>query len=239
MRRSLVRGLIVAGVGLAAMIVLVLTTSRPALHPVVVVTQPIAAGSVLSAADLGTMDVVNVPSGVVTSPGSVVGKYAQAALYPGETLPQDAVGAGYGLGKGLVEVVVPVSAAQSGLVFTGDWVDVIGEQTSTAQGATATVTPIVSHVLVTGVYTSSGAAVTQQSLAASSSSSTAPSLVALAVTPSQAETITSYAGQTNDSVWLVFDPGHVGFNSEIPPTTSSSTVGSPSGPSGSTASTIK
>ena len=232
MRRTLVRGLIALGAGIAAMVFLIATTSRPKMSKVVVVTQPVSAGSVISSSDLGALVVESVPPGAVTDPGQVVGRYSETALFPGETLSSAAVGRTYGLGAGLVGVTLPVSPAESGLVFVGDWVDVIGEEGNPTAGSVASVSPLVSHVKVTGVYTSSGAAVTPQALSSSSSSSTAPALVSLAVTPDQAELLASYAGENGDSIWLVYDPSNVGFT-----TMSTSTGPQPSGSTSSSGST--
>lgn len=242
MRRSLVRGLIALGVGLVALVVLIATTSRPKLYSVITVTQPVAAGSVISPNDLGSVSVASVPSGAVTDARAVVGKYAETPLYPGETLSASAVGSTYGIGHGLVNLTIPVSPAQSGLVLVGDYVDVIGEVSNPNAGTTAAVLPVVSGVRVTGVYTSSAAPITAQSLATSSSTSSAPALVSLAVTPAQAEKIAAYAGQNGDSVWLVDDPARVGFGgsstvSTSPPTGATSGSVAPASTSSSSTST--
>jgi hypothetical protein len=180
------------------------TTTRPATARVVVVTRPVAAGSAVTPADWRWIQVVGrPPAGALTAPPAF-GLLAQAPLVPGETLAAGLLGRTYGgLPRGRVRLVLPVTAAQSALVTTGDRVDVLAAVRA-AGDATAAVSVAAANLPVLGVYTASGGAVTT-----TGASAAAPALVAVAATPAQAAVlvplVTAPVGGAV-SWWLVADP---------------------------------
>lgn len=218
MRRTVWRGALalLAAVGLG--VFLLATTARPSETRIVVVTHPVAAGAPVTAADLGWLAVTgHVPPGVLTglpAPGAL----AQAPLYPGETLTAPLLARTYaGLPRGRVRVVVPVSAAQSALAQTGSRVDVLASVPQ-PHGPTVLET-VATHVLVVGVYTTTGGPVVTAGTGAA-----APGLVALAVTPTQAMVLLpllTAASGSGSAYWLAWDPRGVVPSSATGPAPSS------------------
>lgn len=243
MRRTIFRGALALIAAVVMAVLLMVTTSSPKVSQVLLVTQNVPAGAVVSSSDLGTVPVLQIPSGAVTSQSSVVGQIAQYPLFPGETLTSGAVGPTYGLGKGLVSITIPVGAAQSALAGVGSLVDVFGFVTVNGQGAT-TAQPLAIGVKVIGVYTTSAVPIVPQTNAPAGSSPGVPGLMQLAVTPAQAESILPMLGQQGATVWLVADPLHTlqaeGVVAPAVPTqtttspSTSTTTGSASSGSGST-----
>jgi Flp pilus assembly protein CpaB len=208
MRKSLSRGILALIVSVVAWIILSGMVKRPRLLPVVVVTQPVSAGTTLTPAELGTaLWLAPLPPGVVTNPATIVGEITQMPLAPGQTLTLADVGHRYlGLPRGTVAMVLPVAAAQSALVQPGDYVDVVALPSSgTGSNGVVPTAPtahtVATHLLVLGVYSSSGSSVT-----ASGAAGQAPGLVKLAVTPRDAITLAPLAGANGTAFWLVRDP---------------------------------
>ena len=188
---ALVAGVVMAGVILAGV-------QKPHVYQVPVITQAVPAGQMVTAADLGTMLVTLPPAGAIVQESAIVGQYAQAGLYPGETVTPSQIGHNsYGAGAGQVRVVVPVTAADSALAITGETVTVYGTMPG-ASGALPTVTQLVASAKVVGVYTAGAVAITAQAPGA-------PALVGLAVKPAQATAILPYMGQ-GATIMLVARP---------------------------------
>ncbi|WP_020375081.1 SAF domain-containing protein [Sulfobacillus thermosulfidooxidans] len=203
MRKNVFRGLLALIAGAGSFLALVLTTQKPHLVSVVDVTHSVAAGQPVTRQDVGTLWIkAPVPTGVLTDPQQVIGRLAQVPLYPGQTVTAGTVGQTFGgVPAGDVKILVPVTASQSALVTPGAQVDVLGVA-KTAQGnamATAIV-PLALHVTVLGTYSASGSPVVT-----TGSTAAAPGMVALAVSPSTAQTLLPYLTQSSD-YWLVLDP---------------------------------
>lgn len=197
--KTVLRGGLALAAALVLAIALLAGTAKPHLYPVLVVTQPVPAGAQVAATDLGTLFVAVVPAGALTNPGAVAGQYAQVPLYPGDTLTASQIGQPFGPGTGQVQVVVPVSPAESALANVGQTVAVYGSTTSTDPNHLATVKDLVPRAKVTGIYTSAAVAITPQAPGT-------PALVSLAVTPAQAAQLLPYLAGQGGSVWLVALP---------------------------------
>ena len=173
------------------------STVRQRLYPEVLVTQSVPIGTQIAAQDLGTLWTAAAPSGAIVAPSSVVGRYAQVPLYAGETLTATQVGPPLHAGHGQVQLVVPVSAAQSALATVGDMVAVYA--TTAPTGQQASVTEIIAAAVVIGTYTSAGVPITPQAPGT-------PALVALAVSPAQVAAILPYVSGQGSALYLVRQP---------------------------------
>ena len=172
-------------------------SGRPRLYSVVLVTHSVPLGTAIAAQDVGTLEVASLPAGAVTSLASAIGRYAQVPLEAGGTLTAAEVGPPLHAGRGQVQVVVPVSAAESALAVAGDLVAVYG--TTAPPGKQTRVTEIIPQALVLGAYTSAGNPIT-------SLTPGTPALVALAVTPAEVAAILPYASGQGSSLYLVRQP---------------------------------
>ncbi len=195
--KALLRGGAALLAALALVAFVLHSTARQRLYPEVLLTQNVPTGSQIAAQDLGTLWTVSVPQGAIVNPASVIGRYAQVPLYAGETLTAAQVGPPPHAGPGKVQLVVPVSAAQSALASVGDTVTVYASRAQTGQPQ-ASVTEIVAGVRVLGAYTSAGAPITPQAPGT-------PALVALAVTPAQVSALLPYVSGQGSSLYLVKD----------------------------------
>lgn len=182
---GLVRGAAAVAAGLVVSVLLLSASTPPRLHPVAVVTTAVSAGTVLAAADISNLMVAAPPAGALTVE-QAEGRYAQTPLYPGDTVSAEQVGPSWGAAAGDVKVVVPVTAAGSALAQPGGYVEVYG-MTTAAIGSAPAVTLLAPRAKVLGVYTTSATPIT-------ASSPGAPALVALAVTPAEAQAIVPYEG---------------------------------------------
>lgn len=189
-------GALLAALALAAFVLH--STARQRLYSVVAVTQSVPVGTQIADQDLGTLWTVAVPKGATVKASSAVGRYAQVPLYAGETLTAAQVGPAPHAGPGQVQLVVPVSAAQSALASVGDTVAVYASRAQTGQPL-ASVTEIVAGVRVLGAYTSAGAPITPQAPGT-------PALVALAVTPQEVAAILPYVSGQGSALYLVRQP---------------------------------
>ena len=203
MRKNIFRGGAAMAAAVLAFVVLSAITVKPKLVAVIQVVQPVPAGQPITKKDLGTLWVKDpLPIGMLLAKTSVVGELAQVPLSPGQTLAAGEVARTFGgVPRGDVQVVVPVTAGQSALTQPGQRVDVLGVA-KTAQGQTTTlsVIPLVLSASVLGVYTQSGGPVVT-----TGANPAAPGLVALAVTPAEAQALIPYLTQSSD-FWLVLDP---------------------------------
>lgn len=203
MRKNFVRGLLALFAAVGAFVVLSLTTAKPRLTAVMQVTRPVAAGQPVTTQDFGTVWIKDpVPPEMIPAPYPVQGEFAQQNLSPGQTLTLSDLGRTFGgVPPGDVKVLVPVTAGESALAQPGQRVDVLGvAKISQGQTTTTTVIPLAIHVPVLGVFTQSGGTVVT-----TGSNPAAPGLVALAVTPLQAQALIPYLTQSSD-YWLVLDP---------------------------------
>ena len=193
--KALLRGgaALLAALALAAFVLH--STARQRLYSVVAVTQSVPVGTQIVDQDLGTLWTVAVPAGAIVAPSSAIGRYAQVPLYAGETLTAAQVGPPPHAGPGQVQLVVPVSAAQSALASVGDTVAVYSSRVQTGQQQ-ASVTEIVAGVRVLGTYTSAGLPITPQAPGT-------PALVKLAVTPTEVSAILPYVTGQGSSLYLV------------------------------------
>lgn len=192
--KAVLRGSLSLVVALALAGFVLHSIARQRLYPQVLVTQSVPVGTQIAAQDLGTLWTIAVPSGAIVAPSAVIGRYAQVPLYAGETLTAAQVGPRLHAGHGQVQVVVPVSAAQSALAMVGDTVAVYATATSTRQQAS--VTEIIASAVVIGTYTSAGVPITPQTPGT-------PALVALAATPAQVATILPYVSGQGSALYLV------------------------------------
>ena len=203
MSKNLVRALLSLAAAVVAAIVLTMMTQKPTLVPVAVVSTPISPGQTIQASDLTTLQVLApAPANVFSSPSQVAGLIAQVPLQPGQTVPQQDVAHSYdGVPKGMVQIVVPVSVAQSAMVSQGERVDVLGEMKDSKGNVNTAV--LANHVLVIAIYGANGAA------PATGSSATAPQFVALSLNAQEVATAMPYLTQSGSSYWLVLDPAGV------------------------------
>ncbi len=188
MKKPIWRALLALVAAVAVAGVVISHTEHRRLYPLVTVVQAVPVGGQITAADLGTVLVAAVPPGAVTSPMSVVGRYAQEPLAPGSTLVTTEIGPPLRAGHGEVRVVVAVTASASALATTGETVSVYGVVPG-PNGALPTVTLLAPAARVIGVYSSGAVPITSQAPGA-------PALVALAVTPAQATAILPYMTQS-------------------------------------------
>ncbi len=195
--RALLRGGAALLAALAVVAFVLHSTARQRLYPEVLLTQNVPLGSQIAAQDLGLLWTTAVPSGAVNTTSAAIGRYAQVPLYAGETLTAAQVGPPPHAGPGQVQLVVPVSAAQSALASVGDTVTVYASRAQTGQPL-ASVTEIVAGVRVIGAYTSAGVPITPQAPGT-------PALVALAVTPAQVSALLPYVSGQGSSLYLVKD----------------------------------
>jgi len=202
--RNLVRALLSLVGAVVAAIVLTMTTQKPTLIPVAVVSTPISPGQTIQVSDLTTQQVLApAPANVFSSPSEVAGLIAQVPLAPGQTVLRQDVGRTYdGVPKGMVRIVVPVSVSQSAMVSQGERVDVLGEMKDSKGNVNTAV--LARHVLVLGTFGANGAAT------ATGTSASAPQFVALSLNPKQVATVLPYLTQSGGpSYWLVLDPAGV------------------------------
>ena len=190
--------LALVGAAVAA-IALMTMTSQPTLVPVAVVSTPISPGGTIQAGDLTTQRVLApAPATVFSTPSEVAGLIAQVPLESGQTVVRQDVGRTYdGVPKGMVRIVVPVSAGQSAMVSQGDWVDVLGE-VKKLDGSENTAV-LATDVLLLAAYGANGAA--------GGTAGAAPQFVALSLSPKEVATVLPYILQSGSSpYWLVLDP---------------------------------
>ncbi|MHB1787602.1 MAG: CpaB family protein [Acidimicrobiales bacterium] len=197
--KTVMRGALALLAALALVGFVLHSTVRQRLYPVLLVTQHVAMGAPIGPQDLGTLYVAAVPYGAATNIASVSGLYAQVPLDAGSTLATAEVGPPLHAGHGQMQLVLPVSAAQSGLVSTGEMVSVYAMTAGASQQSS--VTELIPSARVLGAYTASGSPITAQAPGS-------PALVSLAVTPAQAATLLPYVSGSGQgsSIWLLRAP---------------------------------
>ena len=151
---------------------------------VLVVSEPLAPGTIVTPADLRTVR-LSAPSGVATVPAgdmqAVVGQPAAVALSPGTVLTRGDVGAGAGVAAGSDVVAVALKpGAYPPDLAAGDRVKVVPVTSSSGSGSTATTG--------TGPVTATVLAVE-----APSATSGSPAVLSLQVARSDAATVASLA----------------------------------------------
>lgn len=228
-------------VGLGALVVGVAAAKAAAGpgHPAVVAKTTIPAGTTITSAMVTTHDV----NGVVhtfKTPALVIGKQALGIIPAGSPLVAGLVGQAAhqgGLTTNEVGVWVPVNLTTSALATSGDRVDVIftsSQLASSTQGAgQAAGVVLLQGAQVLAVANSTGAALNPTGGKASSTSSTAPAAVELAVPRREAPQLVE--AETLGTLTLVQDPWVRGVT--IPRQTLSPPTPPPSGTAASSSST--
>ncbi|MCL8208623.1 MAG: Flp pilus assembly protein CpaB [Actinomycetia bacterium] len=234
-RKARQRGILVSVlVGLGALILSWLGPLAAAhkVSRVVVATHALAAGTVLTAADVTTAAWAGpVPRGYLTAPTAAVRRVLAHDVVAGQPVLAADLQAGaaqQGLAPGQVGVMVPVTLAASGGVRPGDTVDVIwaGSTAANGNGAGSGLTPgstLLRGARVIAVVTSNDTPVQTSNTAGQTVGgygSTVPAAVELAVPQADASALAAAAA--TGTLWLVLDPwatgGSVPAPTPTPPT---------------------
>lgn len=187
---------------------------------VVVAAHNLAAGTVLTAADVTTAPYAGAaPAGYLTRPAAVVRRVLAHDVVAGQPLLAADLQAGaaqQGLVPGQVGVMVPVSLAASGGVRPGETVDVIwaGSTAAGGNGSTGLMpgTTLLQGARVLAVVTSTNTPVQTANGSAGQTvggyGSTVPAAVELAVPAAAAGRVAAAAA--TGTLWLALDPWTVG-----------------------------
>jgi Flp pilus assembly protein CpaB len=156
-RRALI-GFIVALVAITVVIISLKSGSRTEL--VVSVKAPVAAGSVITSADLGEASLpvgASVPSIPAAQQGGVVGQVARVPLYPGDIIEPHDVGSQPSLPPGDIAMTLSLAPEQAlgGTLRANDVVDVFAAPTTVAPGAAPAAAEVLSGIPVRAVATPS------------------------------------------------------------------------------------
>lgn len=156
--RRVLYGFVVALVAVSVLIISLKQSAKTQL--VVSVRAPIAAGSVITAAQLSEASLpvgASVPSIPIAQQGSVVGQVAQVPLYPGDVVDPHDVGSQSALPPGEVAMTLSLAPEQAvgGTLRANDVVDVFAAPSAVAPGAAPAAVQVLSGVPVRAVATPS------------------------------------------------------------------------------------